>query len=67
MKESDFGPPFIMGNRMLYCRERYPLLLECFITFLEWIRMIEELLVRHTGPFWSTPCHYRQQLLSNFK
>ena len=39
-KITEFGHPLCMGNRMPCCKERHPLLLKYFITFLRCIRMI---------------------------
>ena len=38
---SDYGHPSSTGNGMLYCKEMYVLLLECFITFFICIEMID--------------------------
>ena len=34
------GYPLSMGNGMIYCEERFPLLMKCFITFLRYIRRV---------------------------
>ena len=39
-KMPDFMYPLCTENGMLYCTERHPLLMECFIIFLRCIRMI---------------------------
>ena len=41
-KMSDFGHPLCAGNNMMCCKERHPLLLECFIPFFRGIRMIRK-------------------------
>ena len=37
----DFGYPFRMGDGMVYCKERHPLLLKWVITFLRCITKME--------------------------
>ena len=40
MQMSDFVHPQCMGNEVLCCKERHPLLLSCFVTFLMSISVI---------------------------
>ena len=55
-------PPLTMGNGILSCKERHPLLLKCFITFLRCIRKmggaydsIYKFLIDHIVSFLSRP------------
>ena len=41
VKYQSLGTPFLKGNRMLCCKDRRTLLLECLITFSRYIIMIE--------------------------
>ena len=52
-----FGHPLCIGNEMLWCKERHPLLLKCFKNFIICIQMIEQkFLIASTSPLWSTLC-----------
>ena len=39
-KYMSLGASFLKGNRMIWCKDRYTLLLKCLMTFLRYIRMI---------------------------
>ena len=41
MQSWDFEHPLSTGNVLLCYKERYLLLMKCFIPFLRWIKMVE--------------------------
>ena len=47
-------------NRMLYCKETHPLLLECAIVVLRYMKWFQELHTTYTNLSWSTSCHFCQ-------
>ena len=59
---SGFGYPFNMGNGMMCYKERYPLLLEWFITFIGCIKVIGGAL--HTNHCCSL-CYFYQEWALN--
>jgi len=60
-KITNFGHQISLGNNTLYCKDRHPLLLDCFPTSLRYVRMIDEPLAVYQFRLWPTQCLFYQK------
>ena len=65
-KTADFWYPSSMSNELLYCGERYPLLMKCSKSLLGTWRRYEVLLAASASYLWISSCHFGWLPISNY-